>query len=263
MTAVEKRLGTARLGVLGVGHMGGAIARGLRHAGLAPERILLAPRGGGATGLGLETARDNADLVARADAVFLCVRPPQAAEAIAGLPWRRGQLLISTCAGVPLRALAEAAGAPEIVRAMPMIAAATGASPTVMFPRHANAASILRLLGRVTPLGREEELAVATAVAVTFTFCHELAGQTVDWAIANGLDPAAARMLPTAHFAAAAEAMAAEDAHSHGAAVGALSTPGGLAEAGLAQLRAHDFAAIWRGAFDAALARVEAIEESA
>lgn len=263
MTGGDDGIGTGRLGVLGVGHMGGAIARGLLHAGLAPGRILLAPRGDGAAGLGLEAARDNPDLVARADAVFLCVRPPQAAEAIAGLPWRRGQLLISTCAGVPLRTLAAAACAPEIVRAMPMISAAKGASPTVMFPAHPRAASILGMLGRVTPLGREAELAVATAVAVAFTFCHELVGRTADWAAANGLDPAAARMLPAAHFAAAAAAMGAEDAPPHGAVVAALATPGGLAEAGLEQLRAYDIADAWQAAFDAALARVKAIEEAA
>lgn len=263
MTSGGDGLGAGRRGVLGVGHIGGAIARGLLHAGLEPGRILLAPRGAGAVGLGLEAARDNSDLVARADVVFLCVRPPLAAEVVAGLPWRRGQLLISTCAGVSRRTLAAAAGAPEIVRAMPMMSAAAGASPTVMFPDHPRAASILGMLGRVTPLGREEELAVATAVAVAFTFCHELVGRTADWAIANGLDPAAARMLPAAHFVAAAAAMGAEDARAYGAVVAALATPGGLAEAGLAQLRARDFANTWRAAFDAALARVEAIEESA
>jgi pyrroline-5-carboxylate reductase len=248
MTSGGNGLGAGRLGVLGVGHIGGAIARGLLHAGLAPGRILLAPRGADAAGLGL---------------VFLCVRSPLAVDVVAGLPWRRGQLLISTCAGVSRRTLAAAAGAPEIVRAMPMMSAATGASPTVMFPDHPRSASILGMLGRVTPLGREEEFAVATAVAVAFTFCHELVGRTADWAIANGLDPAVARMLPAAHFVAAAAAMGAEGAGSYGAVVAALATPGGLAEAGLAQLRARDFADTWRAAFDAALAQVEAIEETA
>ena len=113
MTSGGNGLGAGRLGVLGVGHIGGAIARGLLHAGLAPGRILLAPRGADAAGLGLEAARDNSDLVARADVVFLCVRSPLAVDVVAGLPWRRGQLLISTCAGVSRRTLAAAAGAPD------------------------------------------------------------------------------------------------------------------------------------------------------
>jgi len=246
--------------------MGGALVRGYLAAGLAPERLVLSPRGAETAAFsaahGLAVAADNADLVARADAVLLCVRPPQAVESVAGLPWRQGQTLVSTCAGSSIAKLREAAGeAPTIARAMPMTSCEIGLSPTAIYPDDATAAALMAPLGLVEPLGSEAEFALVTALAVAFTLTHDLIGRTGDWAAANGLDPAAARRLTATHFEGAARIMAANPERSGDSFVRGLATKGGVAEAAYETLRPRAYGEAWGEAFDAALRRIRDLED--
>jgi pyrroline-5-carboxylate reductase len=255
---------TAHVGVMGVGHFGAALVRGLLHAGMAPHEILLSPRGSEVPSLvaefGVVVAADSRDLVARSDVVFLSVRPPQAAEAIRSLPWHKGQLLISVCAGVPIRELAAAAAdGPDIVRAMPMTSVAIGASPTVVFPEHARAVALLKRLGSVIPLHDEGQFEIATALAVAYTLCHDLVGRTAEWATRSGLDQKTALRLSAAHFESAARVMAMTGSVPHETLIKALVTKGGVAEAAYGPLRTGRYGEVWEDTLAAALARVRAL----
>jgi pyrroline-5-carboxylate reductase len=255
---------TAHLGVLGVGHFGAALVLGFLQSGMAPHEILLSPRGSEVEALiaefGVAVAADSRDLVLRSDIVFLSVRPPQAGDVIQGLPWREGQLLISVCAGVPIRELSAAsAGGPDVVRAMPMTSVAIGASPTVVFPEYARAVALLKRLGFVIPLRDEGQFEVATAVAVAYTLCHDLVGRTAEWAAKAGLDQETARLLSAAHFESAAQVMAHTKTVAHETLIKALVTTGGVAEAAYGPLRAGRYGEIWGDAFTAALARIRAL----
>ncbi len=254
-----------RIGILGVGHLGGSLARGYLAAGLPPERLILSPRGSETKGLAaahdLSIARDNADLVARADAVLLCVRPPQAVEAVAGLPWREGQLLVSTCAGSTIAKLRASAGAaPKITRSMPMSSCEIGVSPTAIYPDDSETAALFSPLGLVEVLREEAEIAQITALAVAFTLTHDLIGQTTDWAAANGLEPATARRIVATHFEAAARIMAAHPERSGESFVKGLATEGGVAAAAYEVLRPAGYDSLWRDAFDAAFRRMRELE---
>lgn len=254
-----------RIGILGVGHLGGALVRGYLAAGLAPDRLLLSPRGSETGALEAErrvsVAESNADLIARSDVVLLCVRPPQAVEAVTGLPWRKGHVLVSTCAGSTIAKLRAAAGpAPAITRAMPMTSCEIGLSPTAIYPDDAATAALFAPLGLVQPLRQEDEIAAVTALAVAFTLTHDLVGRTADWAAANGLEPAAARRLTAVHVEGAARIMGAHPERTGESFVRGLATEGGVAMAALEVLRARGYEETWRDAFDAGLSRMRELE---
>ncbi|MFO0995901.1 MAG: NAD(P)-binding domain-containing protein [Alphaproteobacteria bacterium] len=250
-----------RVGVIGVGHFGAALVRGLARSGLAPDEIVLAPRGREvrplAAELGVAVAADNAEVVARSNVIFLCVRPPQAVEAVEGLPWRGSHVLISACAGVPIVDLAVATdGVPTIVRAMPMTSAAIGASPTVVYPTHERANQALARFGHVLALQDEDAFEIATAVAVAYTLCHDLVSRTADWAEAAGLNRETARRLAAGHFESAATMMAGAKDGPREKLIETLVTKGGVAEAAYGVLRAGQFGETWEAALAAALERV-------
>ncbi|MFN0042571.1 MAG: pyrroline-5-carboxylate reductase family protein [Alphaproteobacteria bacterium] len=253
-------IGMIDVGMIGVGHFGAVLVRGFLRAGIAPTRILLAPRGSEVASLarqGVAVARDNAEVVARAEAVILATRPPDAASAVADLAWRPNQLLLSVCAGISADELRRASGgAARVVRALPMTSAEFGASPTAMFPHDGEAMALLAHLGQVVTLAREADIETATAAAIAYTLCHELVGRTAQWAVDYGIEPGTARMLAASFFESAARMMAANKDTSHEALVEILATKGGVAEAAFVPLRAHGFGALWKSALDAAYARV-------
>ncbi len=254
----EEGVAKVAIGVLGIGHLAGYLLRGFLRSGLAPDQLLLSPGGRAAEAAakhGLAVAADNAELVARSDAVLLCVRPPQAEKALAGLPWRAGQLVVSACAGVPLSLLGPAAAPAEVVRAMPISAAAIGASPTTLFPERHDARALLERLGPVIALDAEEDFTLATAEMAVYGWVHALIATTADWAQDEGLPPSKARRIAAATFEAAARMVMAEE-RPVGEMVAALATPGGLTEAGLEGLRSRDVEAAWAEACRLALKKM-------
>jgi len=139
---VLQALGRRRIGFIGCGAMAQALAGGLLAAGLAPDRLLgadplPAQRESWKQGLGIETATDNAELVAASDVVVLCVKPGMVESVLGGL---RGSadlarpLWISIAAGISHARIA--ACLPEharIVRTMPNTPALVGAGATALF----------------------------------------------------------------------------------------------------------------------------------
>ncbi len=247
-----------KIGILGVGHLAGYLLRGFLRAGCAPEDLLLSPGGGASDAAarhGLAIATDTVELVRRSEALLLCVRPAQAGEALAGLPWRQGQLVVSACAGVPLSLLGPAAAPADVVRAMPISAAAIGASPTTLYPDHPAARALLGHLGPVIALGAEADFTSATAEMAVYGWVHALIGATAAWAQDQGLPPTASRRIAAATFEAAARMVMAEE-RPIGDMVTALATPGGLTEAGLESLRNRGVEAAWAEACALALRKM-------
>lgn len=132
-----------RIGLLGAGRMGSALAQGwLRKArvGLNAERIVfIDPRPGvGAQALieahGVETANAlTPELAATLDVLVIAVKPDLVRETIAPVADHLPDscLLISVAAGVTLRTLSALAPACPAVRAMPNTPAAIGEGMTV------------------------------------------------------------------------------------------------------------------------------------
>jgi len=244
------------LGVLGVGHLAGAMLAGFLRSGIDPGTILLSPRGK-ATALaarrGLRLASGNRDLVERSDVVILAVRPADASRAVAGPPWREGQVVISVCAGVPLSRLD--VGPAHAVRAMPFTASEIGASPTVFFPEIDAARALLERLGPAIALSNEKDFEVATVSAALYGWAQDLIRQAAEWSASRGLEPGTARRLTALTFVAAGRLIA-EKPEPMDRMLVELVTPGGITERGLEVLAAHGVPAAWQEACAAVLERL-------
>lgn len=247
-----------RIGVIGVGHLAATLLEGWRRAGLGADSVLLSPRGRArelAAAQGYAVAGDNADLVRRADVVLLAVRPADVQTALAGLPWRAGQVLLSACAGVPIPVLEAAAPGAQVCRIMPLTAAGIGASPIPCLPMLDSLRPLLECLGPVIPLAHEADFEAATVSAAVYGWALSLIGTSIGWAVANGLPPETARQLTGATFAAAGR-MACEPGADMAAMLSELVTPGGITERGLQVLEAGQVAQSWRAASDAVLEKL-------
>lgn len=245
-----------RIGFLGVGHLAEEMIAGLMREGSGELEPILSPRGYGprlAERYGLVLATDNAALVDAAEIVVLATRPRDAVAAIAGLPWREDQILVSACAGVPIADLAAAAAPAQVMRIMPLTASSIGASPTTVFPDLAPVRPLLRRLGSVIALDDEGQFEAATVSAAIYGWAQSLIGLGHDWALAHGMGPEASRQLAAATFIAAGR-MIAERPEPIGALVESLTTPGGITERGQMVLDAQDVPASWTAACDAVFA---------
>ena len=252
------------VGILGVGRLAEFLVAGLKRvpasADESPLRVLLSPRNADraealSERYGLVIAGDNAELVAASDVVLLATRPEQAADAVAGLPWRDGQSLISLCAGLPRARLAAAAPA-EITRAMPLSAAMIGASPTSFYPDREAARAVLAHFGPVIALASEAEFETATAAIAVYGWVHALIGEVSDWAADAGLEAATARDIVARTFGAAAGMVVAQPEESFPDLLAELATPGGITALGLTRLREAESFADWQQACAAVLAQL-------
>jgi len=131
-----------RIGIMGCGTMGEAILVGLNQVEGGPHVTTVSTRRTAtaerlAATHGVEATTDNAAVARAVDVVVLCVKP-SAARAVLDAPGvteaLAGKLLISICAGVDTRALAQSASQSAIVRAMPNTPSVIGEGMTVVSP---------------------------------------------------------------------------------------------------------------------------------
>lgn len=166
--------------VVGVGHMGGAVARGLLAAGWGPRLILIDPalkpadaRAFKAAGATVE--RGAAAIEDRApEAIVLAVKPQlMSTVAPAYAAASRKALVISVAAGTPIESLSLWLGAPRaMVRAMPNLPASIGKGITAAYATDGTTAAqrklagaLLAAIGDVVWLNGEELLNAVTAVS--------------------------------------------------------------------------------------------------
>lgn len=247
-----------KLGIIGVGHLAQALLKGLVRSDCAPESIVLSPRGKGpalARDMGHAVAADNAALVDVCDVVLLAVRPADAMEAVANLPWRPDQTLLSACAGVSIATLKQAGLCARIVRIMPIVAAEFGASPTLIYPQEPVVTPLLRAWGSIIALEYEAQFEVATTSAAMFGWVQALIQTSADWSVAEGLAPAQARQLMAETFLAAAR-MVTDSDRSIPDLLDSIATPGGITEAGLHHLHARQVPDYWQEACELVLEKL-------
>jgi pyrroline-5-carboxylate reductase len=110
------------IGIIGLGTLGNAIARGLHR--VLPELEIFATTRARALPSFVTACASNAQLASKTQTVLLCVKPKQAPAVLHEIapvvtPEHR---LISTCTGVAIEALREALPPAHVARAMPNIA---------------------------------------------------------------------------------------------------------------------------------------------
>ena len=249
-----------RVGVLGVGSLAGYLVP--RLARTANDRVLLSSRNEeraaqlAARFDNVEVSADNTALVNDSDIVLLTTRPDQAREAIEGLTWHPGHVLVSCCAGVTLSTLMFAAGAARLVRAMPVTAAVLGQSPTCMYPEQIEARTVLERLGDVHVLREEADFEIASVTAAYYGWVHVLITEMSRELAAAGLSPALARRLVAQITGAAAAMVIAREGEGLPALIEELCTPGGITALGLTTLEDRRALDAWKQASRVVLERL-------
>jgi pyrroline-5-carboxylate reductase len=173
-------------GVLGVGALGAAIVTGLCENVDDAPRVLLSPRNAEiATGLAqrfatVDVAADNQAVVDGAGVVIVCVRPQVAQTVLAQLRFPADRVVISTMAGVPVKALQRlVAPATDLARVIPLPSVARREGITPVHPPHAAATALFDRLGETVELSDVkafEALSASTAtIAAHFAYLNAIA----------------------------------------------------------------------------------------
>jgi pyrroline-5-carboxylate reductase len=271
MSATSLELADQRIGLIGAGAMGEALAGGLREAGLAATQIQVAdPDAARCKRLeerfGVRAAAGNAQLVAASDIVVLAVKPSLVSpvlEALSGTDDLARPLWISIAAGVTLAKLA--AQLPEtarIIRAMPNTPAQVGAGATALCGNQriaagerAAARALFESVGVCWEAPEESMLDAVTGLsgsgpAYVFVLIEALA----ESGVRAGLPSEAARLLAVQTVLGAAQL--ARDAGRDPAELRRqVSSSGGTTLAGLERLEAGGFREAVRQAVAAATQR--------
>ncbi|HPP94211.1 MAG TPA: pyrroline-5-carboxylate reductase [Spirochaetota bacterium] len=178
-----------KIGIIGAGNMGGAIARGLSKT-LKSENIIICEKNN-ETALMLSSElkiRQKADikgLSEESDVVIIAVKPAIVEEVLQSLK-DYSKIIISVAAGVTIHKIEEIVGNKKIIRAMPNTPAISGCAMTVLSLSNSItdeesqiALSLFESLGRVIILD-EKYMNAVTAIsgsgpAYVFTFIQAIA----------------------------------------------------------------------------------------
>ena len=213
--------------------------------------------------LGTAAAASNAEAVAAADVVFLCVKPFQALEIVREVAAQlHGKLLISIVAGTRASDLSNAsAGGSRLIRTMPNTAVRLRKGLTAIAPDPSATPKDLELARRIfSSVGTalevsEKDLDAVTAVsgsgpAFALSMLESLAQGGMD----GGLDPETAMKCAAGALSAAA-ALVLETGQTPLALRTEITSPGGTTAAGLKILTDRECPSIIRDAVSAACHR--------
>ena len=249
-----------RVGLIGCGNMGGALARGWKEPVLCCDAVagradaLAADTGG-------EALADNAALAERSDLVVLCHKPHQlgaVAEQIGG----RAKAVASILSGVSLAQLQEAYPGVPVTRLMPNTAVEVGRG--VICYAHGEhvdeprGATVVELFGRSARLFEVDDAQMDAAMALIGVAPAYVALIVEAWAdagVAHGIPSSLAGPLVAEAIAGSAELLLAHDVDTLAVRRG-VTTPGGSTAQGLAALESAGLRAAFRDAVDAAVDHV-------
>jgi pyrroline-5-carboxylate reductase len=247
---------TEKIGVIGAGKIGAAIARGIIRAGLADKESVMASdvsdalRHSITQELGIKTTADNRELCDFANIIILAVKP-QIVDPVAreiGKKLGKTKLLVSVAAGVPLgRIETHLEPGARVVRVMPNISCVVGAGAAgYAAGAHATAADLANVGAILDSFGvgmavEEKYLDAVTGLsgsgpAYVFLFMEALA----DGGVQVGLprDVALKLAMQTVYGAAR---MALESDKHLGALKDEVTSPGGTTIAGIYAMERKGF----------------------
>ena len=174
----------ARVGFIGTGEIASLMVRGLvgqGHEILVSERNADVAAGLAAAHPGLRVA-PNAQVGAGSDIVILCLLSKVADAALAGLPFRAGQSVISVMVDVGLERLRGlCAPATDIAITIPLPSIATGGCPLPVYPASAALEALFGAKNRVFAV--RDEVALNAHFGAT-AFCSPFLAQmqaAADW----------------------------------------------------------------------------------
>lgn len=248
-------------GFVGAGALTAAIVEGLSDGVAEPPAVLLSPRGR-AVGLDLagrfpnvRVCASNQEVLDRAAVVVLAVRPQVGAEVVRELAFRPEHVVVSALAGVSLARLREwIAPATEVVRTIPLPAAARRQSLTALYPDHPVARELLERVGGVVVPGEETTLEAFSAATATFAAHLDYLATVADWLSAQGVEHEDATAYIAHIFGQLGQSLGRTTSLT--ALTEEHMTPGGLNEQVLGDLRRDGVPDLVRAALDRVLARL-------
>lgn len=228
---------TAKLGILGVGHLASYVVAGLRNAGDQRE-ILLSPRSQSrqqalVQSYGCTAASSNQQVVDNADLVLLSVRPEHLSNLLESLQFAPGQILISCVAGVGMERLQSILPSQVIVRTMPLACAEVGEGAVPLYPANEPAAELLGQLGTLVEMNSEADFELATVAACMNGWMFSYFDQLIRWYQAQGLEAQKARDLVLAAVSGATALASAKPQASLSAISDSIATDGTYTKLGL------------------------------
>ncbi|MBS7541928.1 NAD(P)-binding domain-containing protein [Ancylobacter oerskovii] len=253
------------IGFVGTGILTEAVVTGLLQTQSQQDlagrcRILLSPRSEAVSRRlaqaheAVERCAGNEEVVERSDVVVLAVLPKQLAEVTAGLPFRRGQRVVSFIAGAPVDSVkALVAPAETVVRVIPLPPIRFRKGPVVLYPGNEMVEDLFGGLGELIVVERESELAAIGHASAVMSSHYEVQNTVIGWLQSRGLAEATAALYVRSLFAGLGELGL--DAARKGEPVDPAhhETAGGLNECGRAYLAG-------RGWFDEIGKALDAIE---
>jgi pyrroline-5-carboxylate reductase len=270
---VAKELDGLRIGIIGAGAMGGALAAGLLTSGTSTASIRAADpdpdrRGALEASQGIPCGADNRELVEQSDLVVLAVKPSQVTKVLrelggAGEASLTRPLWVSIAAGVSLSSLAgDLPPGARLVRSMPNTPALVGegatafvANPLATEADRTAARVLFEAVGTAWEAPSEELLDAVTGLsgsgpAYVFVFLEALG----DAGVRMGLPREAAYALATQTVLGAAR-LAVESGREPADLRDQVTSPGGTTIAGLERLEAAGFRSAIDDAVEAATRR--------
>jgi pyrroline-5-carboxylate reductase len=257
-----------RLGVIGTGALGGAIARAALRAGVVtPETLTLANRSGRAEGFAdwpaLAVTDDPQDLAGRCEMILLAIPPAALADLRLDA---RGLPVVSVMAGATVAALARRTGSPRILRAMSSPAAEIGlafspifAAPAATAEDRARTARLLGACGLTDFVADEAQIDSFTALTGPVPgFVAFFARAMIEHAVGAGIDPGVADRAVRQLFRASGTILA-TDPRTPAEHVAEMIAYAGTTAAGLEVLEASDLARTIDRALAAATERARTI----
>jgi pyrroline-5-carboxylate reductase len=179
------------LGFIGVGTIAAAIVRGLLRR--RPElEFLLSPRSETvASSLASEDARvrratSNAAVVEGSEIVVLAMRPPQLTEAVAGLPFRKDQVVVSCLANTSLDEVAGLVAPASVCRMIPLPMIERGAGPLVLYPAMPDVRGLFEAQGELIVAASEAEFRAYSAASGAMSTFFALQAATICWLEGQG-----------------------------------------------------------------------------
>ncbi|GAA3555749.1 pyrroline-5-carboxylate reductase [Amycolatopsis ultiminotia] len=245
-------------GFVGTGEITAAIVTGLDGA----DPVYLSPRGreiGQALAErfpNVQVCGSNQEVLDRAETVVLAVRPQVVRAVLEELTFGPQHVVISAVAAVRLDRLREwAAPATRVVRSIPLPQAERRQSRTVAYPDDAAARRLFEPLGGLVVPDDEAGLEAFSAATATFAAHLDYLATIAGWMGEHGVDPDAASAYLTHVFGQLGQSLSAGS--------GALAeltarhtTPGGINEQLMTDLRRDGVPDTVRRALDAVLDRV-------
>jgi pyrroline-5-carboxylate reductase len=182
-----------KIGIVGVGIIGAAVARGLLAGHGDAVELLLSPRNREkAEALATEFSNvqileSNQAVLDASDWVILAVLRPVAEEVIGALRFSPDHLVISLVGGMKVNEVRSLAGVENVVRLVPLPFIAQLIGPLAVYPANPDIETIFGALGEYLPVADERDFDSIVVISALMSPYYLVLAEVIRWGIEQGL----------------------------------------------------------------------------